>query len=68
MVLFWSDGRVDVTSSPFDDEEDEEVEPVCDICDWPADCGVQDCHLHGGDWNGETGCHVTCEERQRKAT
>lgn len=38
-------------------------EPVCDICDEPQ------FHLDrpedsDSDWNGETGCHITCEERQ----
>jgi hypothetical protein len=38
----------------------EEPLPTCDLCDEPQ-------HLDGGpwhpdDWNGDTGCHLTCEQ------
>ena len=39
--------------------------PTCDICEEPQhlDCDRSDCE---DDWNGETGCHETCEERQKE--
>lgn len=36
-------------------------EPTCDICDEPWATSYED----ADDWNGETGCHLTCEERQK---
>lgn len=33
--------------------------PYCDICDEPWDIAGDP-----SDWNGETGCHISCEERQ----
>lgn len=40
------------------------TEPIvtCDICDKPQGCpdGRPDCVL--AEWNGDTGCHVACEE------
>ena len=36
-------------------------QPICDICDQPQDCGRGGCDMHTGDWNGETGCHLSCE-------
>ena len=43
----------------------QDPEPRCDICDEPqyTDCGCgPGCSCT--EWNGETGCHVVCEERQ----
>jgi hypothetical protein len=37
-------------------------EPTCDICDEPMD-DPEDPEPWLN-WNGETGCHLTCEERQ----
>jgi hypothetical protein len=42
-------------------------EPRCDICDGTqySDCGCEPgCSCM--EWNGETGCHVVCEERARE--
>lgn len=39
-------------------------EPTCDICEGPMLC-CDDWTCPGNEWNGETGCHVTCEERQK---
>lgn len=36
----------------------EEVEPTCDICS----LNESDGGMWPGDWNGETGCHQSCEE------
>ncbi len=38
---------------------DDEVEPKCDICGEPQD--IPDWARL--DWNGETGCHLSCENR-----
>lgn len=39
-------------------------EPRCDICDKPMTCERgEDCTVHAGDWNGETGNHRSCEAR-----
>jgi hypothetical protein len=48
---------------PYSDHDDDPtldpaypgVTPVCDVCDEPDGPGSPD-------WNGETGCHVTCEQ------
>jgi hypothetical protein len=37
-------------------------EPTCDICDQPWN--HPDDFEPWEDWNGDTGCHRTCEERQ----
>lgn len=37
-------------------EPDEEVTPICDICNEPWEDGGE-----GEDWNGETGNHKSCE-------
>lgn len=39
--------------TPVPDESDE-VEPICDYCG----VGV----VLTGDWDGETGCHISCQE------
>lgn len=45
------------------DDTFEEVTPRCDIC------GLSEEEVAGvfadGNWNGETGCHLSCEARQR---
>ena len=41
--------------------DDIEVTPTCDLCDRPPDCGDPGCTVCPGDWNGETGCHRSCE-------
>lgn len=38
-----------------------EREPTCDICGEPQDAGDG-----WEDWNGETGCHETCEAQLAK--
>jgi hypothetical protein len=37
--------------------------PRCDICGHKEFCGVEDCVVCPGNWNGETGNHVSCEKR-----
>lgn len=39
----------------------QEVEPRCDICSEPEDHEVG---MIENDWNGETGCHLSCEARR----
>lgn len=42
-----------------------EPDPTCDICGEPMECERgEDCTVHAGDWNGETGNHRSCEERE----
>lgn len=36
---------------------DDGIVPTCDICEGPQ-------YVEGDDWNGETGSHRGCEERQ----
>jgi hypothetical protein len=40
-----------------------QVTPKCDICNEPELCpdGRDDCQFQPGDWNGETGNHLSCE-------
>lgn len=38
------------------EEEVEEFEPNCDICGW------NETYFGPGDWNGETGNHIACED------
>lgn len=40
----------------------QDPQPTCDICEEPQ-------HFEDGpdDWNGETGCHLSCEEQQKEA-
>lgn len=33
-----------------------EAEPTCEYCGRPEESAVD------GDWNGDTGCHISCEE------
>jgi hypothetical protein len=40
-----------------------ECTPTCDICDEPEDHEVG---LIEYDWNGETGNHLSCEDRQNR--
>lgn len=44
----------------------DDPEPMCDICGEPQHCDRADepggCPAHNGDWNSETGCHISCEE------
>lgn len=40
-------------------------EPRCDICEEPARC-CDNWACPGNEWNGETGNHVVCEERQKE--
>lgn len=46
--------------------EADEPTPTCDICGRPENCSREDCHIHAGDWNGETGNHLSCEAHQRR--
>lgn len=39
-------------------------EPICDICDERWDYTSE----YGEDWNGESGCHFTCEEQRDEET
>lgn len=42
--------------------DNDEPMPTCDICNEPMVCDRgDDCTVHAGDWNGETGCHLSCE-------
>lgn len=42
-----------------------EFPPTCDICDEPMVCDRGEaCTVHAGDWNGETGNHLSCEREQ----
>lgn len=39
-----------------------DTEPRCDLCGEGAECSRGPaCTAHGGDWNGETGNHRSCE-------
>lgn len=38
-----------------------EGRPLCDYCDRPMECPIDQCTIHAGDWNGETGNHKSCE-------
>jgi hypothetical protein len=40
----------------------EDVEVTCDLCGEPQHDGEA-----GEDWNGETGCHFSCEAEASKA-
>jgi len=40
---------------------DDGIVPTCDLCDGPQ-------RVEGDDWNGETGNHFSCEERQHDST
>jgi hypothetical protein len=37
------------------------VEPRCDICGEPQDCGRDLCLMHGDDWDGDKGEHRSCQ-------
>lgn len=39
----------------------EEVEPRCDLCGEPEDHEIG---FFGYDWNGETGNHLSCEQKE----
>jgi hypothetical protein len=41
----------------------DEVEPRCDICEEPEWCGKDMCPVCSNNWNGETGNHISCEEK-----
>lgn len=58
----WMEQRALAENEPPDYEAlREEGWPFCDYCDEPMSDG--DGELN--DWNGETGCHLSCEEQER---
>lgn len=50
------------TREEWDGLYDEPIEPTCDICGKP-----ENQEMDGGaenDWNGDTGCHLSCEQQE----
>lgn len=46
--------------------DEDDIEPTCDICGEPQDCGRDLCEMHADDWNGDTGNHLSCEQREQR--
>lgn len=58
----YDDGLTLIAGVLYDAETGEEAELICDICG-------EEQHRDGGpwhpdDWNGETGCHLSCEKAE----
>ena len=46
----------------YGDPEPDELPPTCDLCHLPERCDEDGCHLCPDNWNGDTGCHRSCED------
>lgn len=51
--------------TPYCDDCNGLTEPTCDYCRLTENCGDDGCTICPGNWNGNTGNHLSCERQER---